>query len=89
VILVDTNVISESAGVWLDSLLESGAVEVIPVDTAIARMVGKLRADARRRPVALEDVLIGATALTRGMTLATRNTRHFERLGVSLVNPFA
>jgi predicted nucleic acid-binding protein len=76
-------------GVWLDSLLESGAVEVIPVDTAIARMAGKLRADARRRPVALEDVLIGATALTRGMTLATRNTRHFERLGVSLVNPFA
>jgi predicted nucleic acid-binding protein len=76
-------------GVWLDALLESGAVEVIPVDTAIARMAGKLRADARRRPVALEDVLIGATALTRGMTLATRNTRHFGRLGVSLVNPFA
>jgi predicted nucleic acid-binding protein len=49
-------------------------------------MAGKLRADAS---VALEDILIGATALSRGMTLATRNTVHFKRLGVSMVNPFA
>ena len=74
---------------WLDALLESGAVEVIPVDVAIARMAGKLRAETSKRPVALEDVLIGATALSRGMTLATRNTSHFKRLGVSIVNPFA
>ena len=76
-------------GLWLDALLESGAVEVIPIDGAVARMAGKLRADTRKRPVALEDILIGATALSRGMTLATRNTSHFERLGVSLLNPFA
>ena len=62
---------------------------VIPVDTAIGRMAGKLRADVRKHPVALEDILIGATALSRGMTLATRNTVHFKRLGVSMVNPFA
>jgi len=76
-------------GLWLDALLESGAVEVIPVDAAVARMAGKLRAETRRRPVAIEDVLIGATALSRGMTLATRNTSHFKRLGVSMINPFA
>jgi toxin FitB len=74
---------------WLDALLESGAVDVIPVDAAVGRMAGKLRTETRKRPVALEDLLIGATALSRGMTLATRNTSHFERLGVSLVNPFA
>jgi predicted nucleic acid-binding protein len=74
---------------WLDALLESGAVEVIPIDAAVARMAGKLRAETRQRSVALEDLLIGATALTRGMTLATRNTSHFKRLGVSMVNPFA
>ena len=50
---------------------------------------GKLRAETRKLSVALEDILIGATALSRGMTLATRNTSHFERLGVSMVNPFA
>jgi predicted nucleic acid-binding protein len=73
---------------WLEALLESGAVEIIPVDAPVARMAGKLRAEMRRAPVALEDILIGATALSNGMTLATRNTSHFERLGVSLVNPF-
>ena len=76
-------------GLWLDALLESGAVEVIPVDAAVGRMAGKLRAETRKRPVALEDLLIGATALSRGMTLATRNTSHFAQLGVSMVNPFA
>ena len=76
-------------GLWLDALLESGAVEVIPIDAAVARMAGKLQAETRKHPVALEDVLIGATALARGMTLATRNKSHFERLGVSIVNPFA
>ena len=75
-------------GVWLDALLESGAVEVIPIDAAVARMAGKMRAETRTRPVALEDILVGATALSRGMTLATRNTSHFERLGVALVDPF-
>jgi predicted nucleic acid-binding protein len=76
-------------GLWLDALLESGAVEVIPVDAAVGRMAGKLRAETRKRPVALEDLLIGATALSRSMTLATRNTSHFAQLGVSMVNPFA
>jgi predicted nucleic acid-binding protein len=76
-------------GLWLDALLESGAVEVIPVDAAVGRMAGKLRAETRKRPVAVEDLLIGATALSRSMTLATRNTAHFARLGVSMVNPFA
>lgn len=76
-------------GSWLDALLDSGAVEVIPVDVAVARMAGRLRSETRKHPVALEDILIGATALSRGMTLATRNTSHFRRLGVSMVNPFA
>lgn len=76
-------------GLWLDALLESGAAQVLPVDATVARMAGKLRAETRKRPVALEDILIGATALSRGMTLATRNTSHFKRLGVSMVNPFA
>lgn len=76
-------------GSWLDAVLESGAIEVIPVDTAVGRMAGKLRVETRNRPVALEDILIGATALSRGMTLATKNTAHFRRLGVSLIDPFS
>jgi predicted nucleic acid-binding protein len=73
---------------WLDALLGSGAVDVIPIDTAIARAAGALRIQLRSRPVALEDLLIGATALARDMPLATRNVSHFERLGVAVLNPF-
>jgi predicted nucleic acid-binding protein len=34
------------------------------------------------------DVLIAATASTRGLTVVTRNTADFERLGVALVDPW-
>jgi toxin FitB len=73
---------------WLEALLDSGAVEVIPIDTVVARVAGRLRAELRKRPVATEDLLIGATAVARGMSLATRNTRHFARFGLSTINPF-
>jgi predicted nucleic acid-binding protein len=33
-------------------------------------------------------MLIAASALTRGLTLATRNTEDFEGCGIALVNPF-
>jgi predicted nucleic acid-binding protein len=77
-----------SLALWMEALLASGAVQVIPVDTTIAREAGRLRVETKRHPVALEDLLIGATARARGMTLATRNVAHFERVGVTVVNPF-
>jgi toxin FitB len=36
----------------------------------------------------MADMLIAATALAHGLTLATRNVRDFESCGVSLVDPF-
>jgi predicted nucleic acid-binding protein len=77
-----------SLGTWLDELLSSGAVDVLPVDEAVARIAGKLRAARRRSPPPLEDLLIAATALSRGAVLATRNIRDFAALGVTLVNPW-
>ena len=73
---------------WLDELLSSGAVEVLPVDEAVARLAGRLRAARRRSPPPLEDLLIAATALSRGAVLATRNVADFAGLGVTLVNPW-
>lgn len=75
-------------GAWLDELLSSGAVEVIPVDEAVARLAGRLRAARRKTPPPLEDLLIAATALSRGAVLATRNVADFAGLGVTLVNPW-
>jgi predicted nucleic acid-binding protein len=36
----------------------------------------------------MADGLIAATALEHGLTLATRNTKDFEHLGLALINPW-
>jgi hypothetical protein len=43
----------------------------------------------RKRTMTCEDSLIAATALFRGHTLATHNTRHFEPSGVEVIDPLA
>jgi toxin FitB len=42
----------------------------------------------RRPDHHLEDALIAATALVRGLTVVTRNRDDFEPFGVPLLNPF-
>ena len=75
---------------WLELTLGSDAIELIPVDLAIARSTGRMRraAEQRGKPVALADLVIAATAQVTGSILATRNMRDFEGLGVPLFNPF-
>jgi predicted nucleic acid-binding protein len=34
------------------------------------------------------DIIIAATARRRGLTILSRNVRHFEPLGVAVSNPF-
>ena len=74
--------------VWFDKIFES--VDVHDVTQAIARASAELRA-ARAvagRPVAQADMLIAATALIHGLTLATRNVGDFADCGVTLFDPF-
>jgi predicted nucleic acid-binding protein len=42
---------------------------------------------SRSRTMTCEDSLIAATALSRGHTVVTANTRHFEVAGVETLNP--
>ena len=58
----------------------------VAIDVAIARRWGRL-ADAHGDLGA--DLLIAATALEHGLTIVTRNLRHFERTGASVLDPFA
>jgi toxin FitB len=44
--------------------------------------------EAKGRPVAMADAQIAAICLAHGAKLATRNTKHFEGLGLVLVNPW-
>ncbi len=63
---------------------------IIDVDLEIAEMAGRLRAFEKStgRILAELDALIGATALVRGCTLATRNVKDFETLSIPLLNPW-
>lgn len=71
-------------------LLEDLNGRVQPFERSSALVAGVLAAARRRagRPVEIRDVQIAGIALARRATLATQNTRHFEGLGVTLVNPW-
>jgi tRNA(fMet)-specific endonuclease VapC len=59
-----------------------GAQTVLPFDTIAARRFGELKAELERRgePLAEPDLRIAAIAVSRGLTLVTRNVRHFRRV---------
>ncbi len=69
---------------WLDAVEQSYGL--LPVDSAVFRRWAQLM--HRRPDHHIEDALIAATALVRGLTVVTRNVNDFEPLGVPLINPF-
>jgi len=70
---------------WVDDIETTFADRVLPVDVAAARLWGELSA---RRSLPVIDTLIAATAITRGLTLVTRNTRDIATTGVPLLDPW-
>jgi predicted nucleic acid-binding protein len=63
---------------------------VLSFDTAAANAAGVAVAAAQRRGKSAEirDCQIAGIALARRATLATRNGRHFQPLGVTVVDPW-
>ncbi len=57
----------------------------LAVDTTTARRWGRLSA---RLGFDGANLLIAATALEHGLTVVTRNIRHFEPTGVAILDPF-
>ncbi len=70
---------------WLVGLGEQFTDRIVEVDREIANCWGRLSADPQLPVV---DGLLAATAVVRGLTLVTRNTRDVARTGVALVNPW-
>ncbi|MDB5972987.1 MAG: putative nucleic acid-binding protein contains domain [Hydrocarboniphaga sp.] len=71
---------------WLQKLLTEHVEHILPLDADSAQVWGRLRVP---HPENALDKQIAATALTHGLSVVTRNQRHYHGTGVSIVNPFA
>ena len=70
---------------WLDRVLAWYGDRVLDVDVPTARRWGRLSGDLGHDRA---DLIIAATALEHGLTVVTRNVRHFEPTGVPVFNPY-
>lgn len=75
---------------WVAALPRLFGGRILEVDHEIALLAGRIadRAIGAGHAPDLADSLIGATALHHGLTVLTRNVRHFRHLGVDLIDPF-
>ncbi len=71
---------------WLDDILVLYGGRVLAVDLPTARRWGRLSGAIGHEGV---DLLIAATALEHGLSVVTRNVRHFEPTGVEVIDPSA
>lgn len=71
---------------WFDEhVLPTFADRVLPFDLSAARILATYRVPEH---APFDDALIAAIAQASDMTVATRNTKHFEPLGVPCLNPW-
>lgn len=71
---------------WLDALLRIYSDRILTVDLFDARRWGRLPDEIGHKGA---DLMIAATALEHGLTVVTRNTRHFTAVGVPVLDPSA
>jgi toxin FitB len=66
------------------------AGRILPFDLEAAVIYAEIAPDceAKGRSVEMADAQIAAICLAQGAKLATRNLRHFEGLGLVLLNPW-
>ena len=70
---------------WLETVLRHYGDRILTINVAVARRWGQLSAQLGHDSA---DLLIAATAMEHGLTVVTRNVRHFEQTGVAMINPF-
>ncbi|MEF0941104.1 type II toxin-antitoxin system VapC family toxin [Rhizobium sp. BR 362] len=82
---------AELLGEWLELTLHLYGDRILPLDTATARIAGRLfdQAVGRGGDPGFEDAAIAATALRYDYTVLTRNLRHFRLMDARSLDPFA
>ncbi len=76
---------------WLDRSIRpmfEGRVLELTEDLLVSWLLLVDSERKRRRTLPYPDALIAATAAHHGLTVATRNVRDFEPLGVPVLNPW-
>lgn len=78
-------------GLAYEEVIALYADRIAPFDLFAARHYATVLACQEKagRDPGTADTQIAATALSRGMALATRNTKHFAGLDLELVDPWA
>lgn len=73
------------------SLVAQHVNRILPVGLKEAEQAASLRVRARQsgRVLDLGDALIAATAVVNTLTVATRNTKHFEGLDLQVIDPWS
>lgn len=70
---------------WLDEVITGFDTRILSFEVPEARQWGRFTADLGYDNA---DLQIAATALVHGLTVVTRNVRHFEPTGVRVLNPY-
>jgi predicted nucleic acid-binding protein len=72
---------------WLDNSVVPAFLErILPADAPVVLRAAALHVPD---PAPFRDALIGATAITHGLTMVTRSIKDFKRFGkLSVVNPW-
>jgi predicted nucleic acid-binding protein len=78
-----------SLRLWLSGLVSTYEDKVLPIDTAVSSLSGRLEAVAIAAGYhpGMADALIAGTAKAHELTVVTRNLKHFEPFSVALVSP--
>lgn len=73
--------------IFRDTTIQSYQGRILPVTTAIALDVAHLVEHVRPMVIERTDLIIAATAKVHGLTVLTRNLRHFTPTGVPALDP--
>jgi len=69
---------------WIDRVAET--YNVLPMDAQTFRRWARFT--HRKSDTLIDDAMIAATADVHGLTIVTRNVRHFQPFGVRTLDPF-
>jgi predicted nucleic acid-binding protein len=75
---------------WLETVCHLYGDRILAFDTPTARIAGAIsdRARGQGHAPGFADIIIAATAQRHGLTILSRNLRHFAPLGVAVIDPF-